>query len=125
MATWEGRGDQERRIDGNDKRPPSWESEQVWQNDIDLLKPSAGLEKLNSFLMFLGALLNLVEGGGGDWWCEADPPQGLPHAATLSCRSLLAFAQAGTGAADRPLISDGQHGNAGGEANTYWEVLKI
>ncbi|KAM3259607.1 hypothetical protein ACQJBY_051084 [Aegilops geniculata] len=121
MATREGRGDQERRVDGNDKRRPSWEPEQVWQNDIDLLKPSAGPEKLNSFVMFLGALLNLVEGGGGDWWFKADPPQGLLRAATLCCRSLLAFAQAGTSAADPPLISDGQHGNTGGEANTYWE----
>uniref|UniRef100_A0A8R7P784 Uncharacterized protein n=1 Tax=Triticum urartu TaxID=4572 RepID=A0A8R7P784_TRIUA len=59
------------------------------------------------------ALLNLVEGGGGDWWCEADPPRGLLHAATLSCRSLLAFAQAGTSAADPLLISDGHCGNAG------------
>ena len=70
--------------------------------------------EFNVFLFkFLGALLNLVEGGGGDWWCEAVPPQGLLHDATLSHRSLLAFAQAGTGAADPPLISDGQHGNAG------------
>ncbi|XP_020168021.1 uncharacterized protein [Aegilops tauschii subsp. strangulata] len=60
-----------------------------------------------------GALLNLVEGGGGDWWCEADPPQGLLHAATLSRRSLLAFAQAGADGADTPLISDGQRGDAG------------
>ncbi|XP_020168023.1 uncharacterized protein [Aegilops tauschii subsp. strangulata] len=59
------------------------------------------------------ALLNLVEGGGGDWWCEADPPQGLLHAATLSRRSLLAFAQAGADGADTPLISDGQRGDAG------------
>uniref|UniRef100_M8CZL9 Uncharacterized protein n=1 Tax=Aegilops tauschii TaxID=37682 RepID=M8CZL9_AEGTA len=118
--------------------------EQVWQNDIDLLKPSAGPEKLNSFLMpqimcclcvpslhdvnlssataaSTCALLNLVEGGGGDWWCEADPPQGLLHAATLSRRSLLAFAQAGADGADTPLISDGQRGDAGDEANTYWE----
>ena len=70
--------------------------------------------EFNVFLFkFLGALLNLVEGGGGDWWCEADPPQGLLHAATLSRRSLLAFAQAGADGADTPLISDGQRGDAG------------
>ena len=78
--------------------------------------------KFNIFLFkFLGALLNLVEGGGGDWWCGANPPQGLLHAATLSCRSLLAFAQAGTGTADPPVISDGPRGDAGvrGVAGRY------
>uniref|UniRef100_A0A8R7UNP4 Uncharacterized protein n=1 Tax=Triticum urartu TaxID=4572 RepID=A0A8R7UNP4_TRIUA len=57
-------------------------------------------------------LLNLVEGGGGDWWCEAGP-QGLLHDATLSHRSLLAFAQAGIDRADTSLISDGWRGDAG------------
>uniref|UniRef100_M8BN99 Uncharacterized protein n=1 Tax=Aegilops tauschii TaxID=37682 RepID=M8BN99_AEGTA len=65
MAMQGGRDDQVRRVDDNDKRRPSWESEQVWQNDIDLLKPSTGPERSSTHSSWCETLSRKAVATGG------------------------------------------------------------